>query len=118
MMASIRSWRVCPTCQLMTLSLASLSYMSVDDVVAGIVRYGQGTLIETMDIHQAYRNISVHPSDRSLLGMQWKGLTFVDSTLPLGLLSAPLIFSAVVDAAQWARGGSVGSTTTSMILLP
>ena len=76
--------------------LASLSY-----VVSGIVRYGQGTLIAKMDIHQAYRNISVHPSDRLLFGMQWKGLTFVDGALPFGLRSAPLIFSAVANAAQW-----------------
>ena len=59
--------------------LASLSYVSIDDVVSGIVQYGQGTLIAKMDIRQAYRNIS---SDRLLLGMHWKGVTFVDIALP------------------------------------
>ena len=34
--------------------LASLSYVLVDDVVAGIVRYGQGTLRANMDIRQAF----------------------------------------------------------------
>lgn len=51
--------------------LASLSYVSVDDVVVGIIQRGSGTLLAKMDIRQAYRNIPIHPSDRPLLGMQW-----------------------------------------------
>ena len=54
-----------------------------------------------MDIRQAYRNIPVHPSDRRLLGMRWKGKTFVNMALPFGLRSAPLIFSADADALAW-----------------
>ena len=34
--------------------LSSLSYVSVDDVVAGIVQQGKGTLLVKMDIRQAY----------------------------------------------------------------
>ena len=82
--------------------LASLAYVSVDDVVAEVVRRGRGTLIAKMDIKQAYRNIPVHPQDRHLLGMQWKGEVFVDMVLPFGLRSAPLLFTAVADALQWA----------------
>ena len=36
-----------------------------------------------------------------LLGMQWQGRLFIDATLPFGLRSAPLIFSAVADALEW-----------------
>lgn len=54
-----------------------------------------------MDVKQAYRNIPVHPQDRHLLGMQWKGEVFVDMVLPFGLRSAPLLFTAVADALQW-----------------
>ena len=43
----------------------------------------------------------VHPEDRPLLGMAWKGKLFVDTALPFGLRSAPKIFSAVADALQW-----------------
>ena len=45
--------------------------------------------------------IPVHPQDRLLLGMDWEGHVYVDKTLPFGLRSAPLIFSAVADALQW-----------------
>jgi hypothetical protein len=81
--------------------LSSLSYVSVDDVVAGIVQRGRGTLLAKMDIRQAYRNVPIHPTDRPLLGMQWKGAIFVDAALPFGLRSAPLIFSAIADVLQW-----------------
>ena len=81
--------------------LSSLSYMSVDDVMAEVVRRGKGTLMEKMDIKQAYRNIPMHPVDRVLLGMHWQGRVFVDGCLPFGLRSAPLLFTAVGDLLQW-----------------
>ena len=81
--------------------LASLSYVSVDDVVACALKEGKGALLAKMDVKQAYRNIPVHPSDRACLGMSWEGMVYVDTVLPFGLCSAPLIFSAVADALQW-----------------
>ena len=36
-----------------------------------------------------------------LLGMQWKGKTFLDTRLPFGLWSAPIIFMALADAIEW-----------------
>ena len=80
--------------------LASLSYVSVDDVVACALKEGKGALLAKMDVKQAYRNIPVHPSDRTCLGMSWEGMVYVDTVLPFGLRSAPLIFSAVADALQ------------------
>ena len=85
--------------------LASLTYVSVDDIVVEVGRRGsRGTLLTKMDIKQANRNIPVHPGDRLLLAMQLKGKKFVDATLPFGLRSAPLIFTAVADALQWVMG--------------
>ena len=54
-----------------------------------------------MDIKQAYRNISVAPEDRYLLGFQWEGRTYVDMRLPFGLWSVPFIFSSIADALLW-----------------
>lgn len=81
--------------------LASLSYISVDDIVACVLQYGKGALLAKRDIKQAYRNLQVHPQDRVLLGMRWDGLVYVDTALPFGLRSAPLIFTAVADALTW-----------------
>ena len=81
--------------------LASLSYISVDDVIAEVLKKGRGSELAKMDVKQAYRNIPVHPKDRHLLGMFWAGEVLVDMVLPFGLRSAPLLFTAVADAIQW-----------------
>ena len=81
--------------------LASLAYISVDDVVAVIRKAGKGALLGKMDIKQAYRNVPVSAVDRQYLGMQWEGQVFIDGVLPFGLRSAPLIFTALADAFEW-----------------
>lgn len=81
--------------------LCHLELASVDDAVHHIIRMGQHSLLAKVDIAQAYRNIPVHPQDRWLLGLMWKGGLYVDTTLPFGLRSAPKIFCAVSDALQW-----------------
>ncbi len=65
--------------------LSSLSYTSVDEVMRKVLEVGRGALMAKSDIKQAYRNIPVHPEDRGLLGMQWKGQLLVDGGLPFGL---------------------------------
>jgi len=79
----------------------SLSYTSVDEVVECILMVGKGALLAKMDVMQAYRNVPVHPQDWFLLGMRWQDTVFVDNTLPFGLRSVPLIFSAIADMLQW-----------------
>ena len=54
-----------------------------------------------MDLESAYRHVPVHPDDRHLLGMRWRGNVCLDAALPFGLRSAPKIFSAVADALLW-----------------
>ena len=76
----------------------SFSYTSVDDVAEAIM--GTGKLAK-MDIKQAYRIVPIHPQDRLLLGMRWEEAIYIDKTLPFGLRSAPLIFSALADALMW-----------------
>ena len=49
------------------------------------------------DIESAYRIVPVHPDDRQLLGMEWRGRLFVDAALLFALRSAPNIFSALAD---------------------
>ena len=53
--------------------LASLHYASVDTAVKQVIKLGQGALMAKVDIRHAYRNVPVHPDDRPLLGMQWRG---------------------------------------------
>lgn len=81
--------------------MCSLKYTTVEEAVSRIVDCGRGTLLAKVDIQHAYRNIPVHPDDRLLLGMSWDGELLMDTVLPFGLRSAPMIFSAVADSLEW-----------------
>ena len=81
--------------------LCSLTYASIDDAVALIIRKGRGTRLAKVDLENAYRMVPVHPDDRLLLGMEWKGQWYVDTALPFGLRSAPKIFTALADGLIW-----------------
>ena len=81
--------------------LSTLSYVTVDEVAEIATQLGKGALPFKMDIQSAYRLIPVHPQDRVLQGMEWKGKVYVDPRLPFGLRSAPKIFNAVADALCW-----------------
>ena len=62
---------------------------------------GPGALLAKADIKLAYRLVPMHPDDRPLLGVEWKGACYVDAMLPFGLSSAPKVFTAVADALEW-----------------
>ena len=81
--------------------LCSLKYASLDNAVALIQTLGRGTRLVKMDLKDAYRMVPVHPDDYHLLGVSWKGHTFVDRALPFGLCSAPKIFNAFADFIAW-----------------
>ena len=78
-----------------------VSYVSIDDIIQCILSLGRGSLPAKMDIKEAYCIVAVHPEDRHLLAVRWKGITYVDKVLPLGLRSSAIIFSAVADTLQW-----------------
>ena len=82
-------------------NLASLKYPTVDHLAMLVRQVGRGACLVKADVKEAFRNIPIHPDDRWLLGVEWGGVTYVDKVLPFGLRSAPKIFSAIADAAQW-----------------
>jgi len=81
--------------------LCSLSYTSVDKLAKAAQRLSPGALLAKVNIKLAYRLVPVHPDNRPLLGVMWKGVYYIDAILPFGLRSAPKIFTAVADALEW-----------------
>ena len=79
----------------------SLQYMKVDDIIAGIMRLGRGSLMAKFDVQNAYRIVPVHTEDRLLLGMKWRGAFYVDMVLPFGVRSSPYIFTCIADLVEW-----------------
>ena len=62
---------------------------------------GPGTLLAKIDIKSAFRLIPVHPADRHLLAMEWRGGIYIDTCLPFGLRSAPKLFNILADLLEW-----------------
>lgn len=87
--------------------LCSLSYASLDEAVRVILQLGRGTSLVKLDLKDAYRIVPVHPDDHHLLGITWRGSLYVDRSLPFGLRSAPILFTAVADMITWVlyKGG-------------
>jgi len=79
----------------------SMHYIHLDQIINMIAKHWPGALMAKFDVEAAYRNIAVHPDDRHLLGMKWRGQFFVDLALSFGLRSAPYIFTAVADMVEW-----------------
>ncbi len=83
--------------------LCSFQYISVEKVTRAAQSLGKGALLAKLDVQAAYRLIPVYPDDRPLLGIQWGDARYTDGMLPLGLRSAPQIYTAVVGALEWCR---------------
>ena len=79
----------------------SMHYIHLEQIINMIAKHGRGALMAKFDVEAAYRNIAVHPDDRYLLGMKWRGQFFVDLALPFGLRSASYIFNSVADLVEW-----------------
>ena len=80
--------------------LCSLHYTSVDEAAKLVNTVGVRAQIVKLDLESAYCIVPVHPDDRPLLGMAWKGSWYMDTVLPFGLRSAPKIFNVVADTLQ------------------
>ena len=79
----------------------SLQYVTIDNAIEGIKRFGPGCFLAKTDIESAFRLIPVHPDDYELLGMFWNGKYYYDKVLPFGLRSAPFLFNLLSDALEW-----------------
>ena len=78
-----------------------MHYIKLDQIIRMVAKHGRGAMMAKFDVEAAYRNVAVHPEDRYLLGMKWRGQFFVDLALPFGLRSAPYIFNSIADMVEW-----------------
>ena len=67
------------------ISICSLQYVKVENAAREVAKQGYDAWMAKINVQQAYRNVSIHPDDRWILGMQWEGKIFVDTTMPFGL---------------------------------
>lgn len=88
----------------------SLSYISVDTAVAYIKKLGKNCLLAKLDIQDAFKHISVSPSDIELQGSTWfrklsngtyRKEFYMDRVLVFGCRSSPKIFNEYATALEY-----------------
>ena len=77
--------------------LCSLSYVTIDNAILSILQSRRGTMLAKIDIKSAFQLLPVHPADRHLLGVKWKGSIYIDHCIPFGLRSVPKLFNILTD---------------------
>ena len=77
-----------------------LTFPSIDDITAQIIRLGHGCLLYKVDISRAFRHIIIYPSEYDKLGLNWDGFYF-DSCLPFGFKHGSKIFQRTSDAVRY-----------------
>ena len=79
----------------------SLQYITIDNTIAAVQKFGQGCFMAKTEIESAFRLFPVHPDDWELLGMFSDGQYYFDKVLPFRLRSAPYIFNQLSHAIEW-----------------
>ena len=47
-----------------------------------VARCSRGVLMAKTDLRRAYRQVPIHNTNSSLLGLEWEGRTYIDKALP------------------------------------
>ena len=79
----------------------NLTYPGVDDLMRIVLEKGHGCALFKRDLKRTYRQIPVDPGDVYMLGYTWKGATYADRVLPMGLRSAAYICQRITNAIQY-----------------
>ena len=80
---------------------STLTYSTVDDILALILLAGRGAVILKRDLKDAFRNIPVAITDQRLLGFKWEKTVYTECCLPFGLSTAPFLFNLFTEALYW-----------------
>ena len=71
---------------------SSVSYASIFDAIAILVKLGPGSFLAKADVKSAFRLIPVDPDQYHLLCYSWRDCYYIDTCLPMGARSSCQIF--------------------------
>ena len=75
-----------------------LSFPTIDDITEAVKKVGRGAHLYKIDVSRAFRHVRRDPHDYDLLGLNWKGVTYIDAMLPFGSRYGAQIFQRLSDA--------------------
>ena len=74
-----------------------LKYPSVDNIVDAIHELGPDALLSKLDVSRVFRNLHVDPGDFDLLGLSWKGMSYLDVSVPMGMKTGSALCQHTAD---------------------
>lgn len=80
---------------------ATITYPTLAVILDMVLKGGRGCYIVKKDIKEAFRIVPVSPQDHWLLGFTWLGTHYVETCLPFGLCTAPVLFNLFAEAIEW-----------------
>ena len=75
-----------------------LKYPTIDNVIHKLRVMGSNSLLFKIDLQRAFRNFRIDPGDYHVLGLQWRGMTYLDVALPFGFKQAASSCQMATDA--------------------
>ena len=77
---------------------STLTYSTVDDILALILLTGREAVILKRNLKDAFWNIPVTITDQRLLGFKWEKIVYTECCLPFSLATAPFLFDLFTEA--------------------
>ncbi|CAF4209424.1 unnamed protein product [Rotaria sp. Silwood2] len=82
-------------------SINSLSYVTVDDAIKSIQKFGKGAWMNKADIQDAFKLLPIKPSLWPFYGLKWNSHYYFFLRLPFGSRSSPKLFDMLSAAIVW-----------------
>ncbi|CAF2986886.1 unnamed protein product, partial [Rotaria sp. Silwood2] len=82
-------------------SINSLSYVTVDDAIKSIQKFGKGVWMNKADIQDAFKLLPIKPSLWPFYGIKWNSHYYFFLRLPFGSRSSPKLFDMLSAAIVW-----------------
>ena len=78
-----------------------LKYPSVEDIVDAVDHLGGDVMLSKIDVSRAFRNLRVDPLDYDLLGLKWRGNSYLDVSVPMGMRTGSALCQRTTDVIRY-----------------
>ena len=79
----------------------NLTFPTIDHIVNEVKQAGRGCHVFKVDVSRAFCHVKVDPGDLDLLGLEWRGASYLDTCVPFGMRHGTQIFQCVSDAVRY-----------------
>ena len=69
----------------------------MDKIVEAIEEMGPDVLLSKIDVSRAFRNLRIDSHDFDMLGLKWKGMSYLDISVPMGLKMGSALCQRTTD---------------------